>query len=127
MPTNRRPRQRAPQTGIVISDAALDIYQKMRVIRCTCTPEIFPPDEGWELWEECDGCWQWAELNRQLLRLLGKAVPVYEFATVTPPSGNAVEPERAAERMAAFEEALAQREDKTSINAQIAALAISGP
>jgi hypothetical protein len=92
---------------VEISAAALDVYVEMKKVRCTCEPEIRPPDEGWELWEECSGCRQWFALNHALLRMLGKAVPVYEYAVVPPSSGMAVEPGRAVERMCAFEEALA--------------------
>jgi hypothetical protein len=92
---------------VEISDAALDLYAQMACIRCTCEPELRPPDEGWETWEPCSGCQRWADLNRRLLRMLGKAVPVFEFAAVPPPRGMPVEPERAVERMCAFEEAFA--------------------
>src|SRR5215471_14850173 len=92
---------------VEITADMLDLYEQMRVIKCSCTPADV------ENLEECSGCVRWFDLNHQLLRLLGKSMPVHEFAVTTPPSGNAVEPERATERMAAFEQALPQREDKT--------------
>ena len=94
---------------VAISDAALAIYEKMKNVRCTCTPEIPPPDEGWGDWEQCAGCERWGDLNRQLLHMLGKAVPPYEYAVVPPPRGMAVEPKAAVARWRAFEEVLAGR------------------
>jgi protein-disulfide isomerase len=79
------------------------MYEEMRVLKCTCPPD----DDEEDL--ECKGCEAWADLNRKLLHLLGSAIPVHEYAVVPPPCGMAVEPERAVERMAAFEAALATR------------------
>jgi hypothetical protein len=113
MPTRRTPIKHQHSPRLKISDEMLAIYAKMRAIRCTCTPEIFPPDAGWEEWEECAHCQRWDDLNRLLLRMVGKAVPCHEFAVTTPPRCLAVEPDRAAERARAFEEALAGHPGKT--------------
>jgi hypothetical protein len=83
MPTRRTPIKHQHSPRLKISDEMLAIYAKMRAIRCTCTPEIFPPDAGWEEWEECAHCQRWDDLNRLLLRMVGKAVPCHEFAVTT--------------------------------------------
>src|SRR5262249_49918772 len=38
------------------------IYEQMKRLKCTCEPELYPPSKTWD---ECDGCQQWSELNRQ--------------------------------------------------------------
>jgi hypothetical protein len=78
----------------------LAVYEQMARIRCTCTPEISPPDPGWETWGGCKGCQRWFDLNRQLLRMLSKAILVYEAYVVPPPRG-IVEPGAAVARMCA--------------------------
>jgi hypothetical protein len=93
---------------LTISDEALDIYREMRALTCRCEPEILPPDPGWESWTECTECQRWSDLNRPLLHMLGRAIPVFEVYVVPPPRGMPIEPERAVERMCALEAALGE-------------------
>ena len=95
---------------VEISNAARDLYQRMREIRCTCPPR--PADmEYWDVPPECDACIKWAALNRRLAPLVG--LPLHEVHAVPPPSGESFlrEPEEA--RRLALEEALAGRRGKT--------------
>jgi hypothetical protein len=89
---------------VEISGEALDLYVKMKALKCECAP---PPYDGPE---ECDACLEWALLNRELARLV--QLPIYEVHVVPPPSGEPFLREPEESRRAAFEEALATRENK---------------
>lgn len=118
MPTNRTPLKHNRSVRLAVSDEALAVYLKMKEVRCTCEPEIFPPDEGWDSWTECAGCQRWADFNRRLLRMLGKAVPVYEVYVVPPPDGRSFLVDQEESRQRAFERALAEREAIVPIRAR---------
>lgn len=78
----------------------------MREIQCTCEPR---PDSMacYDVPDECDGCVEWALLNRELARLV--QLPLYEVHVVPPPSGECFLQGPEESRRAAFEQALAQR------------------
>jgi len=96
---------------VEISDAALDLYVKMKTITCTCPP--WPDDAAYfDPPLECDNCVTWALLNRELARLV--ALPLHEIHVVPPPSGECFLRAEEESRRAAFEHALAEREDEPS-------------
>jgi hypothetical protein len=93
-----------------ISDEALDLYKKMRAIRCTCPPR--PEDMAYyDSPPECTGCLEWAILNRRLAPLVG--LPLHEVHCTLPPSGESFLREAEEARRLALEEALAGRRGKT--------------
>jgi hypothetical protein len=52
-----------------VTERTLDIFQRMKRMRCTCAP--FEIDWGGEYWKRspeppCSGCQQWDELHSQL-------------------------------------------------------------
>jgi hypothetical protein len=98
--------EKTAKPRLEITDAALAIYAEMRTLRCQCAPR--PEDMAyWDAPPECDGCIEWALLNRRLAPLVG--LPLHEVHAVPPPSGESFlrEPEEA--RRLALEEALAGR------------------
>jgi hypothetical protein len=104
------PLRHARRPRLVITDEALDLYRRMREIKCTCPPR--PESMAYyDAPPECDACLEWALLNRELARLV--QLPLYEVHVVPPPSGECFLREPEESRRAAFEEALATRENKT--------------
>jgi hypothetical protein len=90
-----------------ITAEMLDLYERMRVISCSCPP---PPKDMLHYDPlECDACIEWASLNRELARLV--QLPLHEVHVVPPPSGECFLREEEQSRRAAFEHALAERED----------------
>jgi hypothetical protein len=91
-----------------ISEEALNLYRLMRLLRCACEP----PPPGAPFPDECDGCLEWALLNRELARLV--RLPLHEICVVPPPNGEGgFLPEEENARRDAFEAALAERWGKT--------------
>jgi hypothetical protein len=102
MPTNRIPLRDARRARLVITDEMLDIYKRMRAIKCSCAPEPHDFDH-----EECDGCQAWLELNRH--PAMQALVPLWEVYVVPPPSGESFLREQEQARRLALEQALAGR------------------
>jgi len=102
--------EKTDKPRLEISDAALDIYEKMSAIRCTCPPR--PEDMAyWDSPPECEGCQAWAQLNRRLVPLV--ALPLHEVHAVPPPSGESFLREHEEARRLALEQARVERKGKT--------------
>jgi hypothetical protein len=63
MTTNRTPIQRPALT--MITPRAVELYESMGALRCTCLPPPRPPTRG-----PCPGCAKWYDLHDQLHREL---------------------------------------------------------
>jgi hypothetical protein len=111
MPTKRTPIKHTHRPRILVTDEALDIYAQMKAIACTCEPPS-PTMPYYDVPEECSGCVEWAVLNRRLARLV--ELPLHEIHVTPPPSGECFLREEEESRRAAFEHALAEREDEPS-------------
>jgi hypothetical protein len=66
MTTNRVPIDRPPTMRV--SERALDIYEAMRRLRCTCLPVI--PERYWDH-KQCASCRRWSDLQSELNAELG--------------------------------------------------------
>jgi hypothetical protein len=98
--------EKTEKPRLEISDQALDIYEKMRVLACICPPQ--PRNMAyWDSPPECEGCLEWATLNRRLAPLV--ALPLHEVHVVPPPSGESFLRREEDARRAALEAALAER------------------
>jgi hypothetical protein len=65
MPLNRKQRQ------VPFSDAALDLFDEMRALRCTCSTAVIREHRSHRKGEGCSGCERWWELRPLLRRALG--------------------------------------------------------
>jgi hypothetical protein len=61
MTTNRTPIARP--SAVQITSRALDLYEAMGRLKCTCAPS--PPDEYWKR-KMCAGCERWYDLHDEL-------------------------------------------------------------
>jgi hypothetical protein len=90
-----------------ISGEAINVYKRMRALKCTCPPR--PEDMPyWESPPECPGCAAWSELNNHPAM---KALrPLWEVYTVPPPGDCSPFADEEQERQRAFETASTKAE-----------------
>jgi hypothetical protein len=68
--TRRMPLNRKQQTPL-ISDLALDLFEEMRTLRCTCSAEVIKNHGSHRAGEGCPGCARWWELHPLIRRATG--------------------------------------------------------
>jgi hypothetical protein len=74
MPGTRRLPLHRKQTKPLVSDLAIDLFEQMRGLPCTCTPEVLARFNSHRKGEGCPGCVKWWELRPNLRRTLGGRV-----------------------------------------------------
>jgi hypothetical protein len=71
MPGTRRMPLVRKQRQASYSDLALDLFEEMSALRCTCTPEVIAKLCCHRAGEGCPGCVRWWEKRPHLRRALG--------------------------------------------------------
>jgi hypothetical protein len=111
--SRRTPFARPTQTPI--SARAVELYKRMRKLKCECPP--YPDPTKWTGRKQCGACREWWQLHAQLDAALAPTRP-WEWPLLCPPTLHQVfdhaagrftaelVPEQADERMRALEDAL---------------------
>jgi hypothetical protein len=68
MPGTRRLPIHRKQQKPLVSDLAIDLFEQMRGLPCTCTPEVLVGFNSHRKGEGCSGCVRWWELRTPLRR-----------------------------------------------------------
>ena len=71
MPGTRRTPLNRKQQKPLVSDLALDLFDEMAVLPCTCSAEVIKDCRSHRAGEGCPGCTRWWELHPLLRRAIG--------------------------------------------------------
>ena len=71
MPGTRRMPLNRKQQNPLISERAIDLFEQMAALPCTCTPEVIANHGSHRIGEGCPGCIRWWELHPLIRRAIG--------------------------------------------------------
>jgi len=74
MPGTRRMPLNRKQQNPLISDRAIDLFDEMSKLACTCTPKVIAEHRSHRKGEGCPGCARWWELHPLIRRATGARI-----------------------------------------------------